>query len=122
VLSESERRPERWFNTAGFETNTQRQLVNNVRTISTRFSGIRSDGINNWDLSVIKSVNFTESSSFNPVRVLERLQPRDFRQPEHLADEHGIRDDYVGKRLSTPDPARPQVHLLAGGKSVSVCG
>ena len=61
VLPEGERTVERWFNVdAGFERNSQRQLGSNLRTFPSRFSGIRGDGGNNWDLSVIKNTEITE--------------------------------------------------------------
>jgi hypothetical protein len=60
-LSSSERSVNRWFNTAaGFELNNQRQLAANVVRFSTRFSGIRGDGPNNWDLSFMKNTRITE--------------------------------------------------------------
>ncbi len=62
VLPRNQRTVERWFNTnAGFERNSSRQLERNWRTLSTRFTGIRGDGINNWDLSVIKNTRISES-------------------------------------------------------------
>jgi hypothetical protein len=53
---------DRWFNVnAGFERNSSRQLGSNIRTLSSRFSGIRGDGMNNWDISVIKNTDIKES-------------------------------------------------------------
>jgi hypothetical protein len=61
VLPVSERRAERWFNTdAGFNKNSAQALANNIRRLSTRFSGVRADGINNFDLSIFKNVRFRE--------------------------------------------------------------
>ena len=37
-----------------------RQLASNVRRLSSRFSGIRADGPNNWDLSFIKNTRLAE--------------------------------------------------------------
>jgi hypothetical protein len=51
---------DRWFNTDGFERNNQRQLANNLRTLPCRFSGVRADGINVWDLSVQKNFRLWE--------------------------------------------------------------
>jgi hypothetical protein len=45
---------------AGFERNNQLQLASNIRRLSSRFSGIRADNVNNWDLSVIKNTRLTE--------------------------------------------------------------
>ncbi len=62
VLPKSQRTVERWFNTAaGFERDTRRALSFNLRTLSGRFSGIRGDGINNWDLSVLKDTHINET-------------------------------------------------------------
>ena len=60
-MSSSERSIGRWFNTdAGFDRVAARQLASNIRYMPSRYSGIRGDGIDNWDLSVIKSIYFTE--------------------------------------------------------------
>ncbi len=60
-LPESEKTVERWFNVdAGFERASGKQLASNVRIASSRFNGIRADGVNNWDLSVIKNNQITE--------------------------------------------------------------
>ncbi len=60
-LSGSERTVDRWFNVdAGFERNSARQLGSNIRTFPLRFSGIRSDIQNNWDLSLIKNAKIKE--------------------------------------------------------------
>ena len=60
-LSGSERTRTRWFNTAaGFETDSRNQLGSNIRTLPSRFSGIRGDAMNNWDLSLVKIFAPTE--------------------------------------------------------------
>ncbi len=60
-LPVSQRRAERWFNSdAGFERDNRRQLASNIRTFPSRFSGVRSDGINNFDLSLFKNFRVTE--------------------------------------------------------------
>ena len=65
VLPRSERTVERWFNTsAGFETNSQKQLASNIRTMPLRFTGLRADGYNNMDLSVFKNFKIHERLSF----------------------------------------------------------
>ena len=46
----------RWFNTdAGFNKVTAQQLGSNVRTFPMRFDSVRTDNVNNVDLSVIKN-------------------------------------------------------------------
>jgi len=60
----SERRAERWFNIdAGFNRNTQEQLASNLQTFPSRFTGIRADGINNWDLSLFKNFRIRERAT-----------------------------------------------------------
>ncbi|MGH9720512.1 MAG: hypothetical protein ACRD8O_09890, partial [Bryobacteraceae bacterium] len=54
----SQRRAERWFNIdAGFNRDSTQQLANNIQGVSSRFTGVRADGVNNFDLSLFK--NFT---------------------------------------------------------------
>jgi hypothetical protein len=60
-LPVGERSVERWFNVnAGFERDNSKQLGNNIRTFPSRFTGIRTDGINNFDLSAFKHFQLTE--------------------------------------------------------------
>jgi hypothetical protein len=60
-LPRGQRTVERWFNTAaGFERDTRKQFSYNLRAFPLRFSGVRADGINNWDLSVIKDAAINE--------------------------------------------------------------
>jgi hypothetical protein len=60
-LPKNRRNVDQWFNIdAGFERNTARQLASNLRTFPSRFSGVRADGPNNWDLSVLKNTQITE--------------------------------------------------------------
>jgi hypothetical protein len=60
-LPVSQRSVGRWFNTnAGFEKDPAKQLVNNIHTFPSRFSGIRADGINNFDLSMFKNFRIRE--------------------------------------------------------------
>ncbi len=61
-LSAGQRDPARWFNIAsGFERDSAKQLGSNIQTLSTRFGGIRADGPNNWDLSLLKNTTIKES-------------------------------------------------------------
>ncbi|MBL8173712.1 MAG: carboxypeptidase regulatory-like domain-containing protein [Bryobacterales bacterium] len=61
VIPRSERTVARWFNIdAGFERNPQRALESNYRTFPLRFTGLRAHGWDNWDLSLYKSIAFTE--------------------------------------------------------------
>jgi len=53
----------RWFNTGNFERNNARSLANNIRAMSSRFTGIRSDGINNLDVSLFKNFKATERAT-----------------------------------------------------------
>jgi hypothetical protein len=61
ALPVSQRTAERWFNTdAGFDRESRNQLASNIRTFPTRFSGIRADGVNNFDSSMFKTFRVTE--------------------------------------------------------------
>lgn len=64
-----------YFNDAAVQTNgvvdpglqrgDQRiRLANNVRTLGSRFGSFRSQGLNLWDLSVIKNISITETVKF----------------------------------------------------------
>ncbi|MEK7406518.1 MAG: TonB-dependent receptor, partial [Acidobacteriota bacterium] len=60
-LPKDQRTPDRWFNIdAGFERDSARQLSYAARVMSLRFNGIRGDGINNWDVSVLKDTKINE--------------------------------------------------------------
>ncbi len=60
-LPVSQRKVQRWFNAAGgFQRNSTLQLANNIQTLSTRFNNVRSDGLNNFDLSAFKTFPVTE--------------------------------------------------------------
>jgi hypothetical protein len=62
-LPKNQRTVNRWFNTdAGFERSNQRQLASNIRRFPSRFSGVRADGPNNWDLSLLKNTRLTEGT------------------------------------------------------------
>jgi hypothetical protein len=59
-IPSSERTVDRWFNTAGFETSTTRQLGSNYRTAPRQFPGVKTQGLNLWDISVIKAFTIKE--------------------------------------------------------------
>jgi hypothetical protein len=62
ALPSSQRTVDKWFNVdAGFERLAANQLVSNKRVFPLRFTGLRNDSINNWDLSVIKNNRIKES-------------------------------------------------------------
>ncbi|MEO7142288.1 MAG: TonB-dependent receptor [Bryobacteraceae bacterium] len=52
------------FDTARFNTNSQQQLSDNIRTFPTRFGNLRQDGANNFDLSLIKNIAIKERVHF----------------------------------------------------------
>lgn len=61
VLPSDQRTIYQWFNVnAGFERSSSKQLGSNIRTFSSRFSGVRGDGLNNWDISLVKNIGITE--------------------------------------------------------------
>jgi hypothetical protein len=56
--------PDLWFNINGFEREPARQLDWNVRAFPLRLSGVRIDGFNQWDISLIKSFPIRERMRF----------------------------------------------------------
>lgn len=60
-LEKSRQTLARWFDTdAGFERDPLKQLGSNIRYFPTRFSGLRTKGLNMWNLSVLKNFLITE--------------------------------------------------------------
>ncbi len=49
-----------WFNTTVFNRVAAQQLASNVRTMSSRFSGVRAPGQETWDISGVKNIQFRE--------------------------------------------------------------
>lgn len=63
-LPNGQRSTDRWFNTAaGFVTASSAQPVSNIRTFPLRLSNVRTDPINNIDLSVIKKTEILEGKN-----------------------------------------------------------
>ncbi len=60
TLSPDQRTVKNWFNTSCFNRTSNQQLASNIRTVSTRFSGIRGPSLNNFDLSFIKNTRIRE--------------------------------------------------------------
>ena len=53
-----------WFYiNAGFDKNSKDALADNIQTLSTRFAGVRSDGINALEASVSKNWMIKEKDS-----------------------------------------------------------
>ena len=50
------------FDITLFNRNSSQQLSSNLRTSPSRFSNLRQDGQNNWDISVIKNTRITEAA------------------------------------------------------------
>jgi hypothetical protein len=65
VLPVSQRTPERWFNIdAGFKRSSTKQLASNYQTFPVRLTGLRTDGLNDWNMSVIKRIPLKERVTF----------------------------------------------------------
>jgi hypothetical protein len=65
VLPAGQRRVERWFNTAaGFERDSTKQLGSNYVTFPLSLTGLRTDGINNWGMSLLKRIALYERVTF----------------------------------------------------------
>jgi hypothetical protein len=62
-LPGSERDVDRWFNVdAGFNRVAQQQLASNIRSFPLRFSGLRGDGQDSWDFSIVKKFAIREGA------------------------------------------------------------
>lgn len=59
-LSGSQQTVNQWFNTACFNRVSNQQLSSNLITLSSLFSGIRGDGIRQFDLSLLKNTRLRE--------------------------------------------------------------
>jgi hypothetical protein len=60
-IPNGQRTVDRWFNVdAGFERNSALQPSQNLRNLSSRFSGVRADGANNLDVAIIKNTRIRE--------------------------------------------------------------
>ena len=78
-LPKNQRTELRWFNVdAGFNRNSQQQLGSNIRTFPSRFNGVRSDGINNLNVSAFKVIRLKErvrlELSFETFNTLNHVQ------------------------------------------------
>jgi hypothetical protein len=63
-VPKDQRNVNKWFNIdAGFNRVTAQQLGSNIRNFPSRFSGVRADGPNNWDMSVIKNTRLSERTN-----------------------------------------------------------
>jgi hypothetical protein len=63
LLPAGQRNIYQWFNTSAFDTNTADALSNNIRTLPSRFAGIRGPGISMADLSALKNTRVREGMS-----------------------------------------------------------
>lgn len=64
ALPADQRTRQQWFNTnAGFERDTSKQFSYHLRTFPLRLSGVRSMGLNMWDLSALKNTRLAERTS-----------------------------------------------------------
>ncbi|HEU0140141.1 MAG TPA: carboxypeptidase-like regulatory domain-containing protein [Bryobacteraceae bacterium] len=62
ILPEDQRIPERYINTdVDLNKLPARAFVSHLNTMSSRFGALRSDGMNQWDISVAKTWRLTES-------------------------------------------------------------
>jgi hypothetical protein len=59
-LSGSRQTLDQWFNVNAFNRDSTQQLASNLRTLSTRFSGVRAPGVQIWDVSLVKNILLRE--------------------------------------------------------------
>ncbi|MEP7272846.1 MAG: carboxypeptidase-like regulatory domain-containing protein [Acidobacteriota bacterium] len=98
------------IDTAKQRADTRIQLTNNIRTLGSRFTGFRGQGLNLWDLSVIKNVAITESvklqirgefiNAFNtPVFANPNLNPTDTNFGKSTSTQNLPRNVQIGLKL-----------------------
>jgi hypothetical protein len=51
---------DRWFNTDAFNRDSTQQLASNLRSVSSRFTGVRAPGVQVWDISGVKNFSIRE--------------------------------------------------------------
>jgi hypothetical protein len=89
---------------------TRIQLANNIRTLASRFPGFRGQGLNLWDLSVIKAISITETvnlqirgefiNAFNtPVFANPNLTPTDTNFAKTTSTQNLPRNVQIGLKL-----------------------
>ncbi len=89
---------------------TRIQLSNNIRTLASRFPGFRGQGLNLWDLSVIKNISITETvnlqlrgefiNAFNtPVFANPNLNPTDSNFAKSRSTQNLPRNVQIGLKL-----------------------
>lgn len=99
------------FDTTRFNTNSQQQLADNVRTFPTRFGNLRQDGANNIDLSIVKNTYITER-----VNLQLRVEAfNGFNHPEFDPPNLTPSSSNFGKITNQPNLAR---NIQIGGRLV----
>ena len=119
--SDNAERSQRWFNTdAGFNKVSAQQLASNVRTFPLRLDNVRTDAVNNVDLSIIKNTTpVARQVAAVPVRGDQRAEPPAVpsgrQQPE--SDELVVRAGrHLGaEQLCAPCADHAEVPVLIGG-------
>jgi hypothetical protein len=110
-LSSSHHSLSQWFNTnAGFNRNPEQQLAMNIRTFPLALSGVRTDGVNNWDMSLFKGFRIAERVDFQL-----RFEASDaLNHPQFSAPDTNPASSLFGQVTSTV--ASQQRVLTVGGK------
>ena len=116
ALPASERTVTRWFNTdAGFNKVGTEQLGSNVRTFPLRLDSVRTDNVNNVDLSIIKNTVIAGKNLQFRFESLNAFNHPLFLRAEHGPDGGGVRSGRHrhAEQLRAQDPGHGEVHLLS---------
>jgi hypothetical protein len=105
---------DRWFNIdAGFERNSAAQPGSNLKTFSTHFSGIRGDGVNNWDITIIKNTSLREGVQLQfRAEGINALNHPQFLAPKHDAEQQRVRPGNRNMGLAANGFVRRENSLL----------
>jgi hypothetical protein len=83
-LPSDQRTAQEWFNIhAGFDTNSADALVYHIRTFPLRFAGLRSMGLNWWDLGTSRNMRLRERTTLQiRAELINALNHPEFSTPE----------------------------------------
>ena len=91
----------------------RRQLASNIRTFSSRFSGVRADGPNNWDISFIKNTRISEGTQLQfRAEAINALNHPQFTAPNTHRHQHCFRHCHRRVCLAARDSVRTEAAVL----------
>ena len=96
----------RWFNTSAFERVNANQLDQNLRTLSSRFTGVRSPFQETWDLSTLKNFTLRE-----PLKLQFRAELLNATNRTNLANPNTAPTNTLFGQITANNGFPRQIHL-----------